>query len=117
MHAGLGPRRSHSDFTAQCSNILCISLGPALEGGGAGDENRCACGNGTRRCLEIDAAINLKLDIKPFLIDPLTDYFDALQLAFNEALSAKARVHRHDKYEIDIGKERPEKFERRARIE
>src|SRR5690554_732007 len=116
MRAGLQPQRLHSDVTAQCSNILRVSLRPALESRGACDENGCTCSNGARRCLEIDAAIHFKLDIKPFLIDPLADDLDALQLAFNEALSAKAGVHGHDKHEIDIAKKRPEKFERRARV-
>src|SRR5690606_26701490 len=98
-------------------NILCIGGGSALKGCRACDEYSGARGDGAWRGFEIDTSIDFEFDGGVFAIDPLADCLDLLQLTFDEALAAEARIDAHDKHEIEVSEKRPEVFDGRARIE
>ena len=64
--------------------------GPALEGGGAGDEDIGTGGDGPGGAHQIDPAVHLQADVLAGLVDHLADRLDLAQLALDEALPAEA---------------------------
>src|SRR4029077_3207827 len=104
--ASLGPARrfappSLTNLVAERGDIGRVTLGPAAEHGGSGDENVCACIDRKSRGLLRDATINFQRDSAPAPGDSLGGRLDFLQLAVDEFLAAETGIDRHDQNEID----------------
>ena len=77
-------------------------VGPAAEGGGAGDQHIGAGGDRLARGFGVDAAVDLDEDVEVFLGDAVGDRLDLLELAGDELLPAEARVDAHHQHEVDV---------------
>src|SRR3546814_17500694 len=82
-----GGCRSPSRGAAQLADVPGIGLRTAFEGGAAGDQPVGPGGDGLRRGLRIDAAVDLQVDAAPAVVDLAAQRLDLVERAGGEALA------------------------------
>src|SRR6185295_14800912 len=96
------PSTSAAALEAQRLDVGGVTLRPAAEHRGAGDQHVGTGGHGLLRRLGIDAAIDLEIDDAAARVDHLAQGGDLGELALDEALPAEARVDAHHQHQVDV---------------
>src|SRR3546814_11373651 len=94
MYLFFSSRRRHTRC-ALVTGVQTCALPISFEGGAAGDQHVGPGGDGLRRGLRIDAAVDLQVDAAPAVVDLAAQRLDLVERAGDEALAAEARTHAH----------------------
>src|SRR3546814_6925040 len=100
--------------SAQLADVPGIGLRTAFEGGAAGDQHVGPGGDGLRRGLRIDAAVDLQVDAAPAVVDLAAQRLDLVERAGDEALAAEARIHAHAEDKVDVAYDRVDRVDRKS---
>src|SRR3546814_12992109 len=74
-------------------------------------------GDGLRRGLRIDAAVDLQVDAAPAVVDLAAQRLGLVERAGDEALAAEARIHAHAGDKVHVAYDRVDRVVRRPRVD
>src|SRR3546814_10752611 len=115
MYLFFSSRRRHTRC-ALVTGVQTCALPISFEGGAAGDQHVGPGGDGLRRGLRIDAAVDLQVDAAPAVVDLAAQRLDLVERAGDEALAAEARIHAHVEDKVDVAYDRVDRVGRRPRV-